>query len=274
MPEGGPVVQERFGPGGTVEIRVLSSSSGYLIVAPTLGSFEVDRGGARIVVTPSVGARADALEELLSESILPLIYQLTGEPSLHASSVRIGDVAVGFVGRSHAGKSTMAAVMAARSARLLGDDCLRVAWRGERFVVLPYSTGVRLRGDAARTFGGARSRLTWDGRTLVGLDPSDRPVRLSGLFLLAESTEAPSIERLGRRDATAELACHLHRLDPHDPALLAREFEFLERLVDTVLVARLAYPRTFEAAAEAAALVQALIAAPAATGGPVPPSMP
>jgi hypothetical protein len=234
----------------------MATSAGYAIDAPGLAVFEIGPGGDRVVVWPVTGSEG-ALEELLSESVLPLLDQLRGAPSLHASSVGIGDRAVGFIGRSHSGKSTMAAVMAARSARLLGDDCLRVESTPGGFVITPYSAGVRLRGAAADTFAGPDARQTWDGRTLVPLPAAGAPLRIAALYLLEQTDGAPFLEPVLRRDAMATLASHLHRLDPTEPELLKSEFAFLEKLVDTVRIARLGFRRTFSDADRAAALVEA-----------------
>jgi hypothetical protein len=151
----------------------------------------------------------------------------------------------------------MAAVFAARGARLIGDDCLRTMPDDRGLMVVPYSAGVRLRGAMAAAFGWATSKKTWDGRSLVTLKASDRPAQLTCLYLLDQGDGEPSIERLSRRDAMAAIASHLHRIDPHDRELLQREFAFLERLVDATRIARLKYARSLDAAAQAAALIEA-----------------
>jgi len=78
-----------------------------------------------------------------------------------------------------------------------------------------------------------------------------------GALYLLEQAESPLLEPVLRRDAMAVLASHLHRLDPTEPDLLKSEFSFLEKLVDTVRIARLGFPRTFGDAERAAALVEA-----------------
>lgn len=246
-----------------MELQVFAEDSGYIITAEGVGRVTVDRSGAHLRAEVFADAPTGAMDELLSESILPMVHQLSGAPSLHASCVAIGDRAAAFIGRSHSGKSTLAAILASRGARLLGDDCARLHRSGSDLFVEPHSTAVRLRSESAGHLAAGHAGMSWDGRTLLRLPIAEGPVRLGGLFFLQSADTSPArIAPIGPRDAIARLAANLHRLNPREPALLRNEFLFLEEVVAATTVADLFYERTFDSAREAASLVETAVSWP------------
>jgi hypothetical protein len=78
----------------------------------------------RIDVTSEVD-RAEALRAL-AHSVLPLVLPLVGLESLHGAVARIGGAAVILAGDSGAGKSSLAATLAAGGVEVLADDTAAV----------------------------------------------------------------------------------------------------------------------------------------------------
>ena len=79
---------------------------------------------------------------------------------------------------------------------------------------------------------------------------------LTRLYLL-ETADDVGITHLRQRDALLGLASQLHRIDAVDPALLAAEVDFLADLVEKVGIAKLRYPRRFDALGEVAEAIAA-----------------
>lgn len=76
-----------------------------------------------------------------------------GNLSLHAATVRIGDVVVAIAGDRGAGKSTTALGLRNRGHQLLVDDVALVEFRGAEAWMTPYARNVHLLPDAADALG-------------------------------------------------------------------------------------------------------------------------
>jgi hypothetical protein len=216
-----------------------------------LGSVLVDRAGNLLTLRPESDARRAELEELFEHSIAPRLHQLRGAPSFHASAVSLGGFVIGFLGRSGMGKSTLAASLAVRWP-IVSDDDLVVALDSGAPIVTPSGKTSRLLDDSV-----AHIQLSGDGSRIYGKqvvslprETTERP--LSCLYVLGTSAGETRTERLSLRDGLLALAEHLHRIDPFDSDLLAKEMSFLEAIVRQVPVRKLLYPRQFERIAEVA----------------------
>lgn len=231
---------------GFREISVQRTAGGYVVSAFSRVSFVVSADGLTIVAE-GPEADSDDAADLLEHYVRPLTHQLFGRPSFHASAVAFGSRAVGFLGRSGLGKSTLATMLAERGADFVCDDAL-VITEGPGHHVLPASPRAHLRATSlGALLDPERATKAFCDKTEVRFRPIEKPPSLVALFVLGPGSEEVAIHAFSRRDAIAEIAVHLHRLDPTDAALLAKEFTFLEGLASDVLVARLDYPRDFQA---------------------------
>jgi hypothetical protein len=98
---------------------------GFRVWAPRHGCYLVAPDGADVAAAPSAGA-AWRWERLVLAQVLPLAAALRGREILHASAVEMAGQAVAFLGSSGVGKTTLAARIVARGARLVTDDVLAV----------------------------------------------------------------------------------------------------------------------------------------------------
>lgn len=238
---------ERMPPGfDTPVMSTGRTADGYLVRIRGGADFAVSRDGSRIVAYQA-GLPIDVIEQLLLDQLLPQVLHLRGEPTLHASCVSVGDVAVAFVGRSGDGKSTLASALVPPG-KLLADDCLALRRAGSTMLALPSYGSVRLREDSAELTGRrvglhpASSRTTWKLRLPLPQSASGLPLRR--LFLL-ERAATPRIEAISAGEAFSQLLQHVHRLDPENEHALRREFETLADLTSLVRVCRLGYPRQY-----------------------------
>lgn len=173
---------------------------------------------------------------------------------LHASAVRLGAGAAGFVAHSGGGKSSLAAQFVQAGALLLTDDILPVEERDGMFFARPGYPQMRMEPDTALHF-----FETVDGLAAVGPDESKlhvpvepgrfqgSSIPLSALYLIERRPGPPEILPVSRRQAVIEIV--QHSFSPYlveAAGLQPRRLDLLARLVRQVPVRRLLCPDGLE----------------------------
>ena len=182
------------------ESRWWASRDEYLQRVPGVASFHVSHG-RDVIVEPAPGALpADIRAYLLSPIFSTLCYQ-AGMYSLHASSVRVGNGVVAFLGHSGAGKSTMAAYLERRGCQVISDDiCLldpRASDAGGTLVV-PVAPALKLWRSALEQLGATPEHLprvfSRDDKYRIKVGEIDERLPLREVLFLewAEAPEAPA----------------------------------------------------------------------------------
>lgn len=111
-------------------------------------------GGNSIVVDRAEGVAPADLRLFLLGSAFGALFHQRGLLPLHANAIAIGDGAVAFMGRSGAGKSTMAGAFLDRGFALLADDvCVVTQGADERAMAQPGLPRLRLWRDAVEASG-------------------------------------------------------------------------------------------------------------------------
>lgn len=123
---------------------------GYLLRFPRHGDFRIAMEERAIACAPLPGVPADTLRHLLLDQVMPLLLGTGTRLVLHASAVAGPRGAVGFMGMSGHGKSTLAAGLCRRGFRLITDDCLLLDLAQQPPLVVPTYPGVRLWDDMAQ----------------------------------------------------------------------------------------------------------------------------
>lgn len=226
---------------------------GYVLQFGDAARFLIAPCGESIVVEPDTATPASTLRHLLLDQVLPLALSARGHVVLHAAAVRVGERAVGFLGHTGVGKSTLAARTAQMAkGMVLSDDCLRIDVSEEGALAIPSYPGSRLWPDAiaAGNLSGTPSAPVAEDsekrRVVVGTGTAWWATRLRCLYLLEQdSTTEISIEPCGGGDAVLGLVEHAYRLDPTDRDRTAEEFRRLATLASACAVRRLRYPRAF-----------------------------
>lgn len=247
---GGPTVFEQRAPDGTPQVTIFRTPSHYRMHCFDCITVEVERSGPVVTVDARPPATDADVEDLLVSVVLPLVGQLRGHPTLHASAILLQDRGVGFVGPTGAGKSTLAALMAQRGARLLADDTLLLELREGELWATPTSSRVRLREAARVGVSTVGAQVRTNGKLAIPLEAAAARARFAQLYVIDPASEDVVIEPLRPRDAAIALAHHLFRIDPKSPELLREEFAFVEAVAANVPIARLSYPRRPEVADE------------------------
>ncbi len=118
------------------------------------GLFEFVVGAdGRQVLMASLGAETmESFQVYLLGHALGFALTLMGEEPLHATAVEANGKCVGLLGSSGAGKSTTAAYLLGRGARLVTDDVLRVTIEGNHARVHPGPQRIKLLPEAKQAF--------------------------------------------------------------------------------------------------------------------------
>jgi hypothetical protein len=112
-----------------------SDAGEYLLILPGTGRVLVSNGN-EITVRPDAGASGN-LSAILTGPILAVLWHQRALLPLHASVVVINGRAVALCGPAATGKSTLAAVLAARGYHVIADDVGVVDVRSNQEVLLP-----------------------------------------------------------------------------------------------------------------------------------------
>jgi hypothetical protein len=205
--------------------------------------YHVDAEGTRVAcVWPAPFTVEDAATYLLGP-VLGLVLRLRGVPSLHASAVAIGGVAVALVGPAGAGKSTTAAALVARGHALVSDDVLALRARGDGVLAQPAYPYLRLWPDIVPALYGPGAELppltpNWDKRGLR-LDRAFHPdpLPLGAVYVLRDREPgpgAPRLEPMSAMDAVLALVPAAYVGWFPGRAAQARDLEMLGRVARTV----------------------------------------
>jgi hypothetical protein len=208
-----------------------------LLLDETHAALEFAADDERVMVW-SDGLYSDRyLDHLLRDHVVPRRLSLRGERILHATAVELDGLAVGFVGASTAGKSTLAAAGVKAGGRLLADDTLRLVLAGDAVAVLPTATRCRLRPDVASAF-----------MAVADAPPMDRHVPVPLALLCVLERGAHDVELVPCNPAVSLVTLARSAFTPEasevDPASVLDNFM---PVVERTRVATLRYPNGLHA---------------------------
>lgn len=204
----------------------------------------VDPTAEQIMVHMVDGIPAAMGGVLVSGTVLSYLLMLRGEPVLHASAVDLDGRAIGFVGSSGMGKTTLATLLCRDGGLLITDDVLRLGRHADGgYGCHLGATELRLRPAAAGLadeFGESGShRPTADERRALSVPPATSDgTPLSALLIprpRRDLTEL-TLTRLQPRDAVFSLLRVPRIVGVRDQGLLASQFVQMTEVVEQVPV--------------------------------------
>jgi hypothetical protein len=148
---------------------------GFRLFADGYGAYAISPAGTAIRCAPPPEVERWRWQRCLVGQVLPLAAVLQGFEVFHAAAVSVDGSAVGLVGESMAGKSSVAVQLVLRGAELLADDVLALEAGGARLEVHPGPGIVSLRHAEARRLGDSDLRRLG---TVVGDDDEALRVRV------------------------------------------------------------------------------------------------
>ena len=166
-------------------------------------------GGTLIEVALFPGAEHSLAEFFLMTTPFGALIHQRGELALHASAVvsPLSGKALLIAGSSGAGKSTVAAALAARGWTVMNDDVSRITLDGKEPVVWPGFQSLKLwrqscklldlDSDALTRTRGGKEKYFWPGKAAT----QSQPAPIAAVIELVPSDEAPAgLERLMGRE--------------------------------------------------------------------------
>jgi hypothetical protein len=174
---------------------------GYLLHAPRAAVFHISASGDRVRCAPRQVPVWRWQRSLVGEA-LPFVSALRGLETLHASCVIVPGAhgAIGIVGASGAGKTSVAAGLLLSGATFLADDVLALRRCGVEVVAHPGPGLMSLRDVTVRRIGAANvdrigERVGGDEAGLrLAVPRHGAPVPLTGLYLLEIAPGSRSVD--------------------------------------------------------------------------------
>lgn len=225
------------------EIRLEFSGRGRFLIT----------GGNRIWYEPASGVTPQSAISTMLPMCLGVIMFQRGLLTLHASAVRIGDVAVGIVAHKGTGKSTTCANLHARGYALITDDILALRFdENKKPWAIPAFPTIKMRPDAVPSLGITADDLprvdpSYERRKLDASATFSRDaVPIVRVYLLQDGPEV-ALEPLSGIPAMLELLTHsyiVRLLGEH--AAGPDHLQDCKRIVDQVGIRRAISPRGHE----------------------------
>jgi hypothetical protein len=231
--------------GGAPQVIVSRSRHGYRFEYEDGTSVWIDAAAERVWMTWNTTFE-DACTYLIGP-IMAFVLRLRGEVALHASAVKIGELAVALIGPHGSGKSTTAAALARAGCAVITDDLLRLTPEAVGWRAYPYGNMLRLWPASAALLYGDPERLpritaSWDKRGLTlgryrGAVPAGAPVPVRTLIFLSRSAYVDAgceARPVNGSDAILRLIANSAAGHLLDAPARAQEFRAVARLANDV----------------------------------------
>jgi len=201
----------------------------------------------------------ESIVHLFLDMVIPLLLSQQDRMVLHAGAVMISGKIIAFLGETGQGKSSLTASFGQKGFPVVTDDCLVVEDKERHHICTPLYPGLRLWPDAVFALFGDDLSLpavahNTDKRRLGpenGLVVfCSEPGPLDHIYVLStkqkkKDNRTISIDPLSPREAFMELVKHPYRLGLNPRERLRKEFQTLGRLVNSLVVRRICYPRDY-----------------------------
>jgi hypothetical protein len=240
-PIDGDIVGEERDADGQVLYHVFHLPSGYRLRAYGICDFDISQDLTEVTCHPEPGVDPEWIPLLLRGTVMALLLDLRGSPSLHASAVEIDGRGFAFAGSRGSGKTTTAALLCVAGGRLVTDDVLAVELSGEGPRCAIGSAELRLRQGAVDLCGEwvLAARPLIDGRLAVRPVVADgETVPLTSLVFPAPSRSAHriTVHRVKAVDAVFRLATAARITGWRCPELLRRALSLQAKIAAEVPV--------------------------------------
>lgn len=220
---------------------------------PGLFDFVVSPDGRHVLGRPLASSSVEAFKAYLLSQVLSFSLLKRGIEPIHATVVVVDGHAVGFLGDSGAGKSSLAATFLRSRHRLLTDDLLVLRNKGQDVLAYPGLSRLKLFPEIAFLLLGEATGTPMNDRTsklIVPLQPDmfqRSRVPLGALYVLFPSpTDRGEIKihALSKRRAFIELTKNTFNPLVTDRDRLRGQFATAAEVSNRVHIGGLSFPRS------------------------------
>lgn len=204
----------------------------------------------------------ETIRHFLLNVIFPIVLSSQQRYFLHLGAIDLGGFAIGFLGNSGYGKSTLTTSFGQQGFPIITDDCVLVKRHENQFSLIPSPPQLRLwdtsidslflkdKPSLSRGLNYTNKAHLYDVESL-GISFCPVPVTLTCLYALSPPEKAKNygnvvIEALSPREAMKHLLESVFRLDITDKQRIVQEFDFVGDMVKNIPCFLLHYPRNFE----------------------------
>ncbi len=240
-------------------LSVAGRENDFHLRFPDLGHFHANTAAKEIRCYREADTPIESIVHLFLDMVMPLVLSQQGRLVLHAGAVSVFGNIIAFLGETGQGKSSITASFGLKGYPVVTDDCLVVDKKNETPWGVPLYPGLRLWPDAVLAIFGDDLSLpdvahyTNKQRLGPGADVltfRSEPGPLGGMYVLSAKSgnrddRSVTIDPLTPREAFMELVKHPYRLGLDNREWLKEEFQALGRLVNSLAVRRVTYPRNY-----------------------------
>lgn len=225
-PAPGSVLADRVDTGGMRWYSLSRQVDRTVLRVPTVCDLTIAADGGTLHFTPDPARTDEFLAILLAGTGISAMLMLEGRQVLHGSAVATGEQAIGFLGDSGQGKSTLTALSCLAGWSLVCDDVLHLEGVEGSTICHPGGQEIRLR-PTARTDPGWPTRLTVDERRAVSPPSVDAAVELGALVIPFPNRTITTFEAqlLDRVDAIGRVMYYSRITGWHDQDMLRQIFD-------------------------------------------------
>jgi hypothetical protein len=206
---------------------------GYRLYARHFGLALVSEDGAEVLCAPPPD-EPWSWQRFLVGRVLPWAAVLRGREVLHASAATVDGRALGFVGPTGSGKTSLAVQLVLGGGGFVTDDVLALERSGDEILAHPGAAIVSVRDELPWAEIG--ELLGHSGKTYVAVGREPAPVPLAALFFIARGS-SPAIEPI-RPDAPLLLGSTFNQ-SIRTPERMRRQLDLCADLAELVPMFRL-----------------------------------
>ncbi|WP_223428969.1 hypothetical protein [Tateyamaria pelophila] len=201
----------------------------------------------------------ETMKHVLADLIAPRLLAHGGHFVLHCGMVGCSEKALGFMGPSGFGKSTMTASLHHRGLTLMSDDAALLREGSQTYHAERLYPSLRLFPDSIdqmfQDIKSTRPVADYTDKRHVAFTPGPTSAPLAALFCLADPADEIRVSRLTYTEACMALIANSFALNPADPPEAKRRFIKATEVASRIPVYNLHYPRDFDALPKVHALI-------------------
>ena len=210
----------------------------------------VDASSASFSIETYEECSAETIEHCIYDLILPCLLAFDGQLVLHGGLSFTGDSAVGFIGESGQGKSTLVAGLHGLGWPLMGDDAFTLELCDDACSARSVYASLRLFPDSVVSLFPAGHETApmahYSEKRRVSFSAGPRSAPLRAIIRLGDEEPNIHIQELSLAEACMALVSNSFILDPEDTAQNKAKFQLASEAAKTIPVYDLHYPRRYD----------------------------